>query len=73
MVHYNSESSLAVELKSKKYLDPPLMELSPRCVCPYEIFQSVGKVAYELRFFSELASVHLEFHVSFLKKCIGDP
>ena len=27
MVHHNSESSLVVEVKSKKHLDPLLMEL----------------------------------------------
>ena len=27
MVHHNSESSLVVEVKSKKHLDQPLMEL----------------------------------------------
>ena len=35
--------------------------------------QRVGKVAYELRLHSELASVHPTFHVSMLKKCICDP
>ena len=30
-------------------------------------------MAYELRLPSELASVHPIFHVSMLKKCIGDP
>ena len=39
----------------------------------YEIFQKVGKVAYELKIPSELASVHQVFHVFMLKKCIGDP
>ena len=44
--------------------------LSPCYVDPYEILQRVGKVAYGLRFPSELASVHLFFHVSMLKICI---
>ncbi|WMV18848.1 hypothetical protein MTR67_012233 [Solanum verrucosum] len=48
-------------------------ELSPRYVGPYQILRSVGKVAYELDFPNELASVHLVFHVSMLKKCVGDP
>ena len=47
--------------------------LSPRYVGPYEILQMVGKVAYEMKLPSELASVHSVFHVSMLKKCIGDP
>ena len=43
-------------------------KLSPRYVDPYEILQNIGKVTYELRFPSELASVHPLFHVSMLKK-----
>ena len=48
-------------------------KLSPRYVGPYEILQRVGKVAYELKLPSKLASVHPLIHVSMLKKCIGDP
>ena len=40
---------------------------------PYEILQRVGKVAYELKLPSEFAWVNPIFHVSMLKKCIGDP
>ena len=47
--------------------------LNPRYVGPYEIFQRVCKVAYELKLPSELASVHSVFDVSMLKKCISDP
>ena len=35
--------------------------------------QRVGKVAYELKLPGELALVHPIFHVSMLKKFIGDP
>ena len=38
----------------------------------YEILQRFGNVAYKFRLPSELASVHSVFHVSMLKKCIGD-
>ena len=48
-------------------------KLSPRYVGPYDVFQKVGKVAYELKLPSELTSVHPVFHVSMLKKCMGDP
>ncbi|WMV47156.1 hypothetical protein MTR67_040541 [Solanum verrucosum] len=44
-------------------------KLSPRYIGPYRIVKRVGNVAYEL----ELAAVHPVFHISMLKKCIGDP
>ncbi|WMV33252.1 hypothetical protein MTR67_026637 [Solanum verrucosum] len=47
-------------------------KLSPRYVGLYKILKCVGKVAYELDLQNELAPVHLVFHVSMLKKCIGD-
>lgn len=48
-------------------------KLSPRYVRPYGILRRMRNVAYELELPSELASVHPVFHVSLLKKCIGDP
>ena len=48
-------------------------KLSPHYVGPYEIFQMVGKVACEFKLPSELTSAHLVFHVSMLKKYVGDP
>ena len=48
-------------------------KLSPRYVCPYEILQRVGEKAYEFTLSAELSSVHLLFHVSILKKFLGDP
>ncbi|XP_070029065.1 uncharacterized protein [Nicotiana sylvestris] len=48
-------------------------KLSPRYVGPYKIIRRIGRVAYELDLPSELEAVHPVFHVSMLRKCIGDP
>lgn len=48
-------------------------KLSPQYVGPYRILSHFGKVAYDLELPINLASVHLVFHVSLIKKCIGDP
>ena len=47
-------------------------KLSPRYIGPYEIFKIVGSVAYELDLPNDLAKVHPVFHVSMLRKFIGD-
>ncbi|XP_069144094.1 uncharacterized protein [Solanum lycopersicum] len=48
-------------------------KLSPRYVGPYKIMKRVGKVVYKLELSVELATVHPVFHISPLKKCVGDP
>ncbi|WMV57942.1 hypothetical protein MTR67_051327 [Solanum verrucosum] len=48
-------------------------KLSARYIGPYKISKKIGNVAYELELPQELAAVHLVFHVSMLKKCMGDP
>ncbi|GJT32465.1 putative reverse transcriptase domain-containing protein [Tanacetum coccineum] len=48
-------------------------ELAPRYVRPFEITKRIGPVAYRLRLPQELNNVHDMFHVSNLKKCLGDP
>lgn len=48
-------------------------KLSPRYIGPYRVIRKVGQVAYELDLPSDLESVHPVFHVSMLRKCIGDP
>ena len=48
-------------------------KLSLRYVSPYEILQRVGEVAYELALTAEIAYVQPVFHVSMLKKFLGDP
>ena len=48
-------------------------KLSPRYIGPYQIIRKIGQVAYELDLPSDLEAVHPVFHVSMLRKCIGDP
>ena len=48
-------------------------KLSPKYIVPCKILNGVGKVEYELELPAELAAVHLVFHISLLKKCVGDP
>ncbi|KAI3823044.1 hypothetical protein L1987_04470 [Smallanthus sonchifolius] len=47
-------------------------KLAPRYVGPFKILERVGQVAYKLDLPSELNNVHPTFHVSNLKKCLGD-
>ncbi|WMV08269.1 hypothetical protein MTR67_001654 [Solanum verrucosum] len=46
---------------------------SPRYIGPYRIYKRIGNVVYELELPQELAAVHPVFHVSRLKKYMGDP
>ncbi|KAK4722009.1 hypothetical protein R3W88_012242 [Solanum pinnatisectum] len=48
-------------------------KLSPRYIGLYRISKRVGNVVYELELPQELAAVHPVFHISMLKKCMGDP
>ncbi|XP_070014014.1 uncharacterized protein [Nicotiana sylvestris] len=48
-------------------------KLSPRYVEPYRIIQRIGQVAYKLELPPEMSLVHPVFHVSMLKKVVGDP
>ena len=47
-------------------------KLNPRYVGPYRVLSRVGKVAYEVQLPAELSTIHYIFHVSMLKKHIGD-
>lgn len=48
-------------------------KLSPRFIRPFEVLQRIGEVAYELALPPSVSSVHPVFHVSMLRKYIGDP
>ncbi|XP_070007457.1 uncharacterized protein [Nicotiana sylvestris] len=48
-------------------------KLSLRYIGSYKSLRRIGQVAYELEFPSELEFVHPVFHVTMLRKCIGDP
>ncbi|XP_069149163.1 uncharacterized protein [Solanum lycopersicum] len=47
--------------------------INPRYLGLYKILKRFGKVAYELELPVELAAVRPVFHISLLKKCVGDP
>jgi len=47
-------------------------KLSPRYVGPYRVLQRIGSVAYDIELPNDLAKVHPVFHVSMLRKFIGD-
>ncbi|WMV25256.1 hypothetical protein MTR67_018641 [Solanum verrucosum] len=48
-------------------------KLSPRYIGPYRISKRIGNVTYELELPQELAVVRPVFHISMLKKCMGNP
>ncbi|XP_070039430.1 uncharacterized protein [Nicotiana tomentosiformis] len=48
-------------------------KLSPRYIGLYRILQRVGQVAYKLELPQEMSLVHPVFHVSMLKKVVGNP
>ncbi|GJU22092.1 reverse transcriptase domain-containing protein [Tanacetum coccineum] len=47
-------------------------KLAPRYVGPFEILERIGLVAYRLKLAEEFIGVHDTFHVSILKKCLGN-
>ncbi|XP_070042761.1 uncharacterized protein [Nicotiana tomentosiformis] len=48
-------------------------KLSLRYVGPHKIIQRIGQVAYMLELPLEMSLAHPVFHVSMLKKVVGDP
>ena len=48
-------------------------KLSPRFIEPFEIFERVGTVAYQLALLPSMSGVHEVFHFSMLRKYTPDP
>ncbi|XP_070015013.1 uncharacterized protein [Nicotiana sylvestris] len=48
-------------------------KLSLRYIGPYKIIQRIGEVGYKLELPPEMSLVHPVFHVSMLRKVVGDP
>jgi hypothetical protein len=48
-------------------------KLAPRYVCPFQILDRKGEVAYQLELPPQLSDVHDMFHISQLKKCLWVP
>jgi len=48
-------------------------KLSPRFIGPFEVLQRIEEVAYKLALPPSLSNVHPVFHISMLRKYIGDP
>ncbi|XP_059295595.1 uncharacterized protein LOC132048933 [Lycium ferocissimum] len=48
-------------------------KLSRRYIGPHRTLRKVGQVTYELELPQDLVAVYPVFHVSMLRKCVGDP
>jgi hypothetical protein len=48
-------------------------KLTPRYIGPYEIIETCGLVAYQLKLPPHMSAVHDVFHVSHLRKCVRLP
>ncbi|XP_070039340.1 uncharacterized protein [Nicotiana tomentosiformis] len=48
-------------------------KLNTRYIGPYKIIKRIGQVAYRFELPPKMSLFHLVFHVSMLKKVVGDP
>ena len=48
-------------------------KLTLRFIGPFEVLRRIGEVAYELALPPRLSGVHSIFHVSMLRKYVGNP
>ncbi|XP_070040796.1 uncharacterized protein [Nicotiana tomentosiformis] len=48
------------------------VKLSPQYIGPFEVLERIGEVAYKLAFPPSLSSIHPVFHVSMLRKYVGN-
>ncbi|XP_059312870.1 uncharacterized protein LOC132064028 [Lycium ferocissimum] len=79
MRHRELEFSIGDKVFLKLSLMKGVMEfgkkgkVSPCFIGPYEIVRKIGMVAYELKLLSDMAMVHLVFHISMLRLHKPDP
>ncbi|XP_070001867.1 uncharacterized protein [Nicotiana sylvestris] len=67
------QERLCTTQSRQKSYDDRKSKLSPRFISPFEVLRRIGEVTYELALPLSLSGVHLVFHVSMLRKYIGDP
>ena len=48
-------------------------KLNAQYVSPYLVLKKFGTVVCELKLPPSLSSIHLMFHISINRKCVGDP
>ncbi|PKI61177.1 hypothetical protein CRG98_018408 [Punica granatum] len=74
-VHFQEGDWVYVKLKPYRQRSVRLQryhKIGRRYIGPFQVLKRVGEVAYKLAL-PKAARIHPVFHVSMLKKCIGNP